>query len=131
MNSANEVAIYLAANNAALRIGKNLFVGDAPGATKNCVILTNTGGSQADQECLERYPTFQVLVRSELKEYDWGYDMAFAILRLLDRKYNLNMGALLVMKCAPIQDPAEIGKDEMQRWRFVNNYQLTLRDDGN
>ena len=130
---ADEITRYLHAQIPALVTGTNLFIGripDNPEATDAAVGVTETGGaaplltqigqSQADIK-VDR-PSFQVRVRDPT--YTSGYATAYSIFSKLQSvvEQTIVTGGSTYHSIWALQSPTYVGRDDVQRHEWVQNF---------
>jgi len=126
-------------------IGKDIFKAHAPDSKVNCILITDTGGEQADQNVPLDNPTVQIMIRADISSggYKKAMDKAKEIYALLDKKQNITIGNLHALYSRALQRPFSLGLvvekirsgrkgrgeeySERKVWKVTTNYIFHIR----
>lgn len=114
--------------------GGDTFLGAMPSSPDLAVMLKPTGGMGLTNEDGYDEPTLQVMTRGEPHDRPTPYDRITAIYNQLVglRAIWLDPGGdaeTYVVRVLAMQSaPADLGRDENERWRWSHNYQLLIRN---
>lgn len=124
---ADDVATYLAANSIG-RIGKTIFVNNAPVNKNDFVLVTDTGGAAPEQYYPLDHPSVQIAVYGSASKHAETWELINDAFRLLNRKQNIAIGSRDALYARAIQSPYPIGLDaDKKRWLFVFNVAFKIR----
>jgi len=114
-------------------VGKTIFKASAPNRV-NCIVLSDSGGLQSNQNVPIDNPTIQIMIRADISNggYKKAMDTAKSIYALLDKKQNITIGTVHALYSRAIQRPYSLGlstDDEIKKvvWKVVNNYLFHIR----
>jgi hypothetical protein len=123
MSAANDVAAYLESESLGT-LGSNLFVASEPADPSSALTVTlyDTGGALGESYAGYQDPTIQV--RARAVSYTVAYERLQAIKALLLPTYGFNYGDWHYTGFWLINDIANIGRDDRDRFLLTLNLRL-------
>lgn len=117
------VANYLAGQGLGV-VGRSIFVTEMPSTCKAGIMLMASYPTPIDHELPGWRDTgFRFVVRHE--QYEAGYRLAEQVISKLTIQRDVQMGAILVRRMLPYNDPQPYRRSEAGIWEFETDVETT------
>lgn len=121
MDLVYNIATYLSANGIATPIHGMAL----PTEPDTVIAVCDTGGYKPELQSSTRYPTVEILCRSD--DYVTAKSVSMSILDLLHDKQFLKLSDVTIIASEAISEPTPIGEDENHRFIVACNYRFIIR----
>jgi len=126
-----QIALYLQSQSLGT-VGTDIFYGYLPETPDTLTVVYDTGGDIPDARLGYDYPTIQIRTRAAVgaTSIEDAYNRIAAVYNVLHGLHNITLtdGTPLVDSLAVASAPFAIGKDDMGRAEFTQNYRLHIRN---